>query len=224
MTYPGLHTATLVFLGDLEANNDRDWFATNRDRYERYWLSAGLDLIAVIGPLLGDLRPSLQAVPKLNHSLRRIHRDFRFSADKRPFDPCLHIILSTDGAFNKVPGFHFVIRAQSIAFGAGHYGLSPDRLDAIRRRICDPADRADLLAALGQAAATGSDLDPPDLARVPNGYESAPEWDQLLRRKSMIARTQLPLPVPDWLFGPEAPRRIAQLAAAHVPLLAWLLR
>lgn len=224
MTYAGVSAATLAFLGDLEANNDRDWFATNRDRYERHWLAAGLDLIAAVGPLLAGLRPSLHAVPKLNHSLRRIHRDIRFSADKRPFDPCLHIILSTDGAFNKVPGFHFVIRAQSIAFGAGHYGLSPDRLDAIRRRICDPADRADLLAALVQAAATGSDLDPPDLARVPKGYEPAPEWDQLLRRKSMIARTQLPLPVPDWLFGPDAPRQIAQLAAAHVPLLAWLLR
>lgn len=224
MTYAGVSAATLAFLGDLEANNDRDWFATNRDRYERHWLAAGLDLIAAVGPLLAGLRPSLHAVPKLNHSLRRIHRDIRFSADKRPFDPCLHIILSTDGAFNKVPGFHFVIRAQSIAFGAGHYGLSPDRLDAIRRRICDPADRADLLAALVQAAATGSDLDPPDLARVPKGYEPAPERDQLLRRKSMIARTQLPLPVPDWLFGPDAPRQIAQLAAAHVPLLAWLLR
>lgn len=224
MTYSGLPRATLAFLGDLVAHNDRDWFMAHRDTYETAWLAAGLDLVAAIAPHLADAQPSIQAVPKLNHSLRRIHRDVRFSGDKRPFDPCLHIVLSTDGPFNKVPGFHFVIRSQSISYGAGQYGLTPERLETIRRRICTPPDRADLLAALGNAAATGSDLDPPDLARTPKGYEAAPEWDHLLRRKSMIARTQSPLPVPDWLFGPEAPRRIAQLAAAHVPLLAWLLR
>ena len=222
MGYSGLPRETFVFLGDLRANNSRDWFEAHRAEYEAHWLHAGLDLIAALAPLCAGMSPRLLAVPKLNQSLRRINRDTRFSKDKSPYQPWLHVILSTGPAFNKVPGMHLVLTPDGLGYGAGQYGLEPDALERMRQRICDPGARSRLLAALGAAETVQSILDQPDLARVPKGFDPAPDWDHLLRRKSLIVRTQADLPPPDWLFTPEVPERLATVARAHLPLLAWL--
>ncbi|MBL9051486.1 MAG: DUF2461 domain-containing protein [Tabrizicola sp.] len=223
MGYNGLPSEAFAFLRDLAAHNDRDWFEAHRAEYEAYWLQAGLDLIAALGPFCSAMTPRPLAVPKLNQSLRRIHRDTRFSKDKTPYQPWLHVILSTGPEFNKVPGLHIVLTPEGLGYGAGQYGLEPSALGLLRQRICDPKDRARLLKALDAAEAVQSTLDPTELARVPKGYEADPEWDHLLRRKSLIVRTQTNLPPPDWLFTAQAPEQLAAIARAHLPLLAWLL-
>ncbi|MCY1125656.1 DUF2461 domain-containing protein [Frigidibacter sp. RF13] len=224
MRYSGLPRETLAFLCDLRDNNDRTWFEAHRREYEQDWLAAGLDLIAALAPLCERMDPRLLAVPKLNQSLRRIHRDTRFSKDKSPYQPWLHLILSTGPEFNKVPGMHIVLTPGGLGYGAGHYGLDPAALERMRARICDAKDRGALLSALDEAEKVGSTLDTPDLARTPKGYQTAPDWDHLLRRKSLIARTQANSVPPDWLFTPDAPERLAKIARAHLPLLAWLTR
>jgi uncharacterized protein (TIGR02453 family) len=222
MDYSGLPKDTFSFLRDLRDNNSRDWFEAHRAEYEAHWLKAGLDLIAALAPHCAAMTPRLLAVPKLNQSLRRLHRDTRFSKDKTPYQPWLHLILSTGPAFNKVPGMHIVLKPDGFGFGAGHYGLEPGALDRMRQRMCDPRDRGRLLTALGAAKTVGGDLDPPDLARVPKGYSAAPDWDHLLRRKGLIVRTQSDLPVPDWLMSPDAGPRLAEIIRAHLPVLSWL--
>jgi uncharacterized protein (TIGR02453 family) len=222
MPYAGLPRETFAFLRALQSNNDRDWFDAHRADYEGHWLNAGLDLIAALAPRCEAMVPRLLAVPKLNQSLRRIHRDTRFSRDKSPYQPWLHLILSTGPAFNKVPGMHLVFTPEGLGYGAGHYGMGPGELDRMRQRICDPNDRTRLLSALEMAGTVQSTLDPPDLARVPKGYEAAPEWDHLLRCKGLIVRTQTNLAPPDWLFTPDAPERLADITRAHLPILDWL--
>ena len=223
MAYPGLAPATFAFLRGLRDNNDRDWFEAHRSDYETHWLKAGLDLIAALAPICEVMSPRLLAVPRLNHSLRRIHRDTRFSADKSPYQPWLHVILSTGPAFNKAPGLHLVLSPDGLGYGAGIYGLDPAALDRMRQRICDSQDRARLTRALAEAGTVGSHLDPPDLARVPKGLVAEPEWDHLLRRKNLIVRTPSDQPPPGWLFTPAAPDRLAGIVTAHLPVLEWLL-
>lgn len=222
MGYRGLPKETFTYLRDLCDHNTRDWFENHRAEYEAQWLTAGLDLIAALAPLCDGMTPRLLAVPKLNQSLRRIHRDTRFSRDKTPCQPWLHVILSTGPAFNKAPGMHIVLTPDGLGYGAGQYGLEPAALDRMRQRICDGQDRARLLDALDAAGAVQSALDPPDLARVPKGFAAHPDWDHLLRRKGMIVRTQGDIPPPDWLFSPEAPDRFSDITKAHLPLLHWL--
>ena len=222
MGYAGLRQETFAYLRALAAHNDRDWFEAHRADYKRDWLEAGLDLIAALAPFCEGMEPRLLAVPKLNQSLRRINRDTRFSKDKTPYEPRLHLILSTGPAFNKVPGMHIVVTPEGLGYGAGHYGLEAEALDRMRARICNPKERSALLKALDAAREVESEIDPPDLARVPKGYDAAPEWDHLLRRKGMIVRTQTDLPPPYWLFTPVAPEKLARITRAHLPLLDWL--
>lgn len=221
-SFPGLPRDLPAYLADLAANNSRDWFEAHREPYKTLWLGPGLDLVAALAPLAAEMEPPLKAVPKLNGSLRRINRDTRFAADKRPYEPHLHLILSTGTAFNRAPGFHIVLSPQGLGWGAGVWGLEPAALARMRRRICDAPDRTRLLKAIDAAATTGSRLDEPDLVRVPAGFTAEPAWAHLLRRHHMVLRTQEPLPMPAWLFTPEAPDRFAGLAQAHLPLLAWL--
>jgi uncharacterized protein (TIGR02453 family) len=224
MPYDGLPRQTLAFLRGLEADNARDWFAAHREEYERDWLAAGLDLVAALAGPASALRPPLLAVPKLNASLRRIFRDVRFSADKRPYEPRLHLILSTGTAFNKEPGVHLVIGAKGIGFGAGFYGFSPQNLDRFRQEMTEEGPRTAFLGKVAAAEAVGCGWDAPDLARVPKGFAGQGDWDHLLRRKHVVVRTLQDIPHPDWLFTPQAPAELARILAALNPLAQDLRR
>jgi len=81
--FSGFAAADLAFLTGLAAHNDREWFTAHRAVYDdrlKPTLSALIDalngaLAARDLPLAGD--------PK--KSVFRIHRDVRFSKDKRPY-------------------------------------------------------------------------------------------------------------------------------------------
>ena len=74
--------ATFAFLKELKANNDREWFAENKHRYEEHVKDSALRLIEDFAPHLAKLSPHFMATPR---SLFRIYRDTRFSKDKSPY-------------------------------------------------------------------------------------------------------------------------------------------
>lgn len=222
MGFPGIPPATIGYLAGLEANNSRDWFEAHRAEYDHDWLAVGLDLAAALSEPAS--RIGLMAVPRLNASLRRIYRDTRFSADKRPYHARLHLILSTGPAFNKVPGVHLVIGGRGWGYGAGHYGFTPAALDRWRALVCSSSGLAEAQAWLAAAEAVGCPLDPPDLARVPKGWEGGAGRDILLRRKSVIARTQSDVPLPDWFFDARAVDGMMEIVSALAPLARGLAR
>lgn len=219
--YAGLPRATPDFLAGLEANNNRDWFEAHRDAYERDWKQAGLDLVEALGSVAAGAVPRLEAVPRIGGALRRIQRDTRFSADRSPYAPVLHIVLPVAGAPRHL-GMHFVLHPRHLGFGAGHYGLDPAALLRFRERVQDQADREALLAAAARIeTAAGGTWAMPELKRPPRGYKAAPEWEHLMRRKSVILRGET-MGLPDWLFTPACVGEIRHLTEAHLPLLAWL--
>lgn len=218
--YPGLPRATIGFLAELAARNDRDWMAAQRERYERDWKAAGLDLAAALAAPAAAV--GLTVVPRIDASLRRLHRDTRFSADKRPFHTDLHLILSAGEPVGRRPGVHLVIGPSGLGYGVGEWGLTPGRLAAFRAAVLDPDRRATLLRHVAHAEAQGCTFDPPDLARLPRGMAGAPEWEHLLRRRSFVLRTREPRPLPEALFHAAAPDLLAGIAAGLAPVALWL--
>ncbi len=162
-TFNGFSDETFAFLRDLQANNTKEWFDANRDRYEAIWKGEAQDLIAALSGPMSRLDPPLKAVPRLNGSLRRINRDVRFSKDKSPYSPRLHLIFWTGEHPNKSPGMHLVLHPDGIGYGAGAWGYEPAALKRLRKRISDPKDRAVLLKAIAAAQAVGSEFGEPDL-------------------------------------------------------------
>jgi len=76
---PGLFS----FLTDLRANNNREWFAANKQRYEEQLLEPALAFIEAFAPRLEKISPHFLADPRPSGgSLFRIYRDNPFATDK----------------------------------------------------------------------------------------------------------------------------------------------
>ena len=85
------------FLADLKRNNDRDWFAKNKGRYEKALLQPSIRFIRDAGKALKTISPYIVADPKpFGGSLFRIYRDIRFSKDKPLQDECGNGFLASE--------------------------------------------------------------------------------------------------------------------------------
>lgn len=82
--------ALFAFLRDLEVNNNRQWFLANKARYESAVRDPRLEFIADFGRRLRGISRHYVADPRpIGGSMFRIHRDVRFSSDKRALqDEC----------------------------------------------------------------------------------------------------------------------------------------
>ncbi|MGB3312848.1 MAG: DUF2461 domain-containing protein [Albidovulum sp.] len=220
--FNGFPPETFTFLADLKANNERDWFEANRDRYEAYWKAPALAFIEALRPGMAAMNPALKAEARLNGSLRRINRDVRFSADKSPYEPMLHLIFWPGEHPNRGAGVHFVLDADGVGYGAGRWGFDAPVLARYRDRLQDAADRAALLSALEQAAGIGCHLDEPYLKKLPKGFDPAPGWDYLLRYKGIVARTTEGRFMPGWISTEQAVEEVLSRTRTLMPLVAWL--
>ncbi|MCB2111057.1 MAG: DUF2461 domain-containing protein [Defluviimonas sp.] len=220
--FAGFPQETFAFLDELAQNNRRSWFEANRARYERFWREPGLAFVEALGPGMAAMTPAMKAEPRLNGSLRRINRDTRFALDKTPYDPQLHLIFWPGAHPNRGAGFHFVLRADGIGYGAGRWAFEGDLLARYRARLADPAERDRLLAAIEAGRGIGCYLDEPHLKTVPKGHAGTPDWDFLLRYKGLVLRTMDGQMMPRWIEGPEAVDEVLDRCARLMPLVSWL--
>ncbi len=217
----GFTRKTFRYLADLEANNNKDWFEGHRADYETHWKEAALDFIAGISNRMAALDPPLKSEPKLNGSLRRINRDVRFSKDKSPYSPRLHMIFWAGDHPNRSAAVHFVLNPKGVGYGAGHFGLEPAQLTALRHRIAGPEGEG-LIAALSAAGKVGCRMGAPALARLPKGFEAEGPRAELLRHKAITVRTRDKEAPASKLIGKNAEGWTMEITRALLPLVRWL--
>jgi len=218
---PQLGGDLVSFLEELAANNNKEWFEAHRARYRSAYVEPALDLIAALAGPLAGLDPPLAAEPKVNGSLRRINRDVRFSKDKRPYAPMLHLMFWAGDRPNHGPGIHLVVHPDHFGFGGGHWAFEADELERYRQAVTTRDGANGLAAAIAKAATVGCVPDAPHLARVPRGYEAEEPVATMLRRKGMVVRGP-DLPIPEELFGPKAVDFCLSRIKPLMPLIAWL--
>ncbi len=214
---------TFAFLTELEANNSKDWFEANRSRYEEVWKAPALSFVEAIASRMASLDPSLKAEARINGSLRRINRDVRFSKDKSPYNASLHLVFWSGEHPNRSPGMHFSLYSGGVGYGAGMWGLQPAQLRTWRDLVVDRVEGPKVLKALDEAANVGCVLGEPDLARLPKGYSAEGRAADLLRHKSVVARTRgTPAPA-SVLTGAGAIDWAMEMTEANLPLMRLLL-
>jgi len=75
-----------VFLRQLKRNNNREWFAKNKVRFQTSIVESALSFIRGFGANLTEISSHFVADARPTRgSLFRIYRDTRFFEDKRPF-------------------------------------------------------------------------------------------------------------------------------------------
>ncbi|MCP4184933.1 MAG: DUF2461 domain-containing protein, partial [Hyphomicrobiales bacterium] len=82
--------------------------------FQNIVVEPALQFIAAMQPIVSEFDPPLKAEARLNGSLRRIHRDVRFSKDKTPYNPRLHIIFWAGCHPNRSPACHIVLSAKHL--------------------------------------------------------------------------------------------------------------
>lgn len=222
MSFTGFPSGTVPFLKALASNNDRGWFEANRKDYEKFYVRPALALIETMAPVAASLKPPHKAQPRLNGSLRRIHRDTRFSKDKTPYHSHIHIVFWTGEHPNRSAGIHLVLADDHFGYGAGHWSFDAGGLRRYRDAVLDTQKRTALEDARDAAAAIGCSLGDPELARVPRGFAAegaAVEW---LRRKGIVARTRDGKGHDRRLFTAEATDYLAGILRALAPINRWI--
>lgn len=209
--------ATLSFLKALAENNDRAWFTPRKADYER-------DVVTPFRALLASLIPALAArdIPLTcdpARSLFRIHRDVRFSADKRPYKTHAGAILTRDGGKGFSGLLYIHVAPEGSFLGSGFYHPEREALGALREAIYTERQRfLDMQAELAAAKLSlGSDE---SLTRMPRGYEDAAdtELSAPLRLKSFVVRRDL---TAKQLETPGLVRDIVAFAEHALPLLRF---
>ncbi len=170
-TFAGFPPDALRFLAQLAIENDRAWFAANKDRYERsvaepmraFVADATRELAAAGIPIGGDAK----------RSIFRIYRDVRFARDKRPYRTHAACYLSYDGGRETQGGLYVHIAPGNAHLSVPFYLVPPPMLRRWRTAMRDDPARFKRVVRL--LAAKGLRIDPPEasddaLRRLPRGF------------------------------------------------------
>lgn len=176
------------FLVELQANNNRDWFADNKARYERDVKEPLLSFIADFEPHLNSISEHFVADTRANGgSMFRIYRDVRFSKDKTPYKThgAIHFRHEA-GKSAHAPGFYLHLGPDEIFAGVGLWRPDSAAIFSIRERIVDDTQGwHEALQAPGFAEEF--DLGGESLKRPPRGFNPDHPEIENLKRKDHIA-------------------------------------
>lgn len=219
----GFGPETFSFLQALASNNNKAWFEQNRTRYEAHWLEPAYQFVEQVHQHMESLSPSHLAISKINKSIRRINRDVRFSANKSPYQPRLHLVFWCGDHPNRSPAIHLVLDPDSVGYGVGQWMLSPQALSAFRKQILLDDGFAPLEQAIMSAQSVGCVPQPPELKRLPHGVPTESGRDEWLRRKSLVVRTMEESKPPEWIMGNDGIKHFCEVATTLAPINRWLM-
>jgi uncharacterized protein (TIGR02453 family) len=134
--FQGFSPQTLSFFHQLDANNNRDWFAKHRNDYLRYVSEPMKQLVISLSPMISELDPQVISAP--HRIASRIYRDTRFSNDKTPYRPRLWFAFKREvDRWTETPTYFFQIEEKKYLFGMGMYSASPATMRRFRQMIDD---------------------------------------------------------------------------------------
>ena len=208
------------FLADLRANNNREWFAANKDRYEEHVLEPALDFINAFAPRLERISPHFRAVARPSGgSLFRIYRDTRFSKDKTPYKTNLGIHFRHEAAKDAyAPGYYLHIGPGEVFAGGGIWHPGTEAATRIREAIVADSERWKR-ATRGRAFAKRLELGGDSLKRVPSWADSEHPLAEDLKRKDFFAWARLR---EDDVVAPGFEDEYARICRTAAPLLHFL--
>lgn len=218
--YVGFEKASIEFLEQLAANNNREWFKANKARYDEQVLDVALRFIQSMQDPLAEFAPQFTAVPqRVGGSLMRVYRDTRFSHNKLPYKTNIGIQFRHQKAKDvHSPGYYVHIDPERVFLGVGMWRPDTDSLRAIRQRIV--ARPSEWKKARGDAKFRRHyDLGGEALTRAPRGFDTDHELIEDIKRTSFIAVRDLG--VEDCL-KPQFQRTVEASFVAAAPFMKFL--
>ena len=182
--------ALFEFLADLSANNRREWFQANKDRYETHVKDALLDFVSDFGERLSEISPHMVADPRPSGgSMFRIYRDVRFSKNKSPYKTNAGVHFRHEvGREVHGPGLYLHLQPGDVFAAAGIWRPISATVGKIRGAIVANPNRWETLVNEGRFKSIYG-LDAESLKRAPRGIDPEHPLIDYLKLKSFAAGT-----------------------------------
>ena len=189
----------LEFLRELEANNDREWFKANRERYDAQLVE-----------------PARALAEQLRHlgapHFFRPYNDTRFHA-RPPIKEQLGVAIG----YGESGGFYFELSLDGLLLGAGIHHPSSAQLDRFRRAMDDGRRAAAFERALAKSEL---ELVAPELKRAPKGWPPDHPRIERMRLKNLTVFRRHELG--PWLHTAECDERVRTQLGSAQPFVTWL--
>jgi len=207
---------TFRFIRELGKNNDREWFAANKARYEEHVKDAALRLIADFAPELAQISPHFMATPR---SLFRIYRDTRFSKDKSPYKTHVGVHFRHDRSKDAhAPGYYLHVEPGGVFLGAGIWHPDASALQRIRQRIVE--EPAAWKRASRAKAFTGTfEMAGDRLKRPPKGFDPDHPLIDDLKWKDYIGLAEMD---DSFVTKSDLPKQLTKSFKAGTPFMRFL--
>ena len=175
-----------TFLRQLKRNNNREWFAKNKSRYQASIVEPALSFISDFAPQLEKISPFFLADARPTRgSLFRIYRDTRFSSDKRPFKTHIGIHFSHCSSKDAhAPVFYLHLEPDNCFAAAGIWHPDNHALTKVRMAIVRDAEQ---WAKVRKRLTLEGDR----LSRPPRGFDPNHSFIDDLRMKDFVASVAL---------------------------------
>lgn len=129
----------LGFLSELSENNNREWFAENKQKYDickNYFEQLSKELILQIAAFDEDIKHV-----EVKDCVFRIYRDTRFSHDKTPYKTHFGVfIAAAGGRKSQRAGYYLHIDPAGCFVGSGVWCPPPPLLKTLRQCVYDNID------------------------------------------------------------------------------------
>jgi len=213
-----LKKETLVFIKDVAENNNREWFAENKSKYEEAKADV-LELVAAIIPELSKIDPLISADLDSKKCLMRIYRDVRFSKNKDPYKNNFGMWFSSKSKGGNEPGYYLHIQPGKSFIAGGYWMPEAPHVKLIRQEIdYNIGDFKEIIEnkdfkknfKLGTASA---------LKNAPKGYDPTDPNIEYLKLKSFEAT--MPLDDEEFFKPTLVNKLISSFKTVH-PLVAFL--
>lgn len=205
-SFTGFSPDAFRFYAELHADNSRAFWEANKERYLKH-VRAPLEALA------RDLEGAFG-----EWHVFRPYRDLRFTKDKRPYKERAALQFGGRGP-SAVGGQYLQVGADGLYVGVGTYWMLDEQLKRFRRAVADERAGKELEAIVADLTAKGYGLDGESLKRAPQGFTEDHPRIALLKRKGLVA-SERHEPA-EWMYGPEALDRVAQVFADGERLCAW---
>lgn len=205
--FEGFGSGFESFYSELAVNNNREFFTSRRDVYERSVREPLERLLGEVGEEFGDGK------------VFRPNRDVRFSHDKSPYKLVGAASIGDNSESSAVYYVH--IGAQGLFVASGIYLMTRDQLVRFYSAIDDETTGKKLQRLVARTRAGGLDVGGSGLKTGPRGYPKDHPRIELLRHKSLTVSQSFP-PDQDWLRTAAALERVVKIWRAAAPINSWL--
>lgn len=178
----GIKQSTIDFLGKIKKNNNREWFAENKNFYQK----ENQLFISFADNLLSEMNKFDNIeTPSGKKSIFRIYRDVRFSKDKTPYKT--HFSGSFKRATKQLRGgYYYHIEPGNSFIGGGFWGPNSKDLLRIRREISIDASELKTIITSEKFISFFGTLEGEKVKTAPRGFDKNHRDINLLRLKQFV--------------------------------------